>query len=176
LESTPRKLSIQVAWNQTEMWKFAWGIRCSGFWCFGETAWGDQYAYSLEPVQGVGDEKVYLLEASSMTPRIWAGSFSEFLEKEFLRSAKMPYDDMTILARQKFGVIETGCHLVYVPSLLLGGTEDIKNVVKLDAGAAMICNGDVAMGLEAAPEEKTLKEMQVYEDDLHRGRLRLVWE
>ncbi len=110
-----------------------------------------------------------------MTPRIWAGSFSEFLEKEFLRSAKMPYDNMTILARQKFGVIETSYHLVYIPSLLLGGTEDINNAVKLDAHAAMICNGDIAVELEAAPGEKTLKEVQTYEDDLHRSRLRLVW-
>ena len=82
---------------------------------------------------------------------------------------------MTILARQKFGVLEAACHLVYIPSLLLGGSEDINNVVKLDARAAMICNGDVATGLEAAPEEKTLKEVQTYEDDLHRSRLRLVW-
>jgi hypothetical protein len=31
------------------------------------------------------------------------------------------------------------------------------------------------MGLDAAPDEKTLKEVQTYEDDLHRSRLRLVW-
>ena len=164
-----------VAWNKAETWKFAWGNRCSDFWCFGETAWGDQYAYAIESIHGVQDASVYLLEASSMTPRIWTSSFSEFLEKEFLRSAKIPYDKMTTLARQKFGVIETGYHLVYVPSLLLGGSEDINNVVKLDASAAMICNGDIAVELEAAPDEKILKEVQTYEDDSHRSRLRLVW-
>jgi hypothetical protein len=110
-----------------------------------------------------------------MTPRIWAPSFSEFLEKEFLRSAKVPYDAMTRQARQKFGAIETDCHLVYIPSLLLGGAEDINNIQKLNARAAMICNGDVAMQLDAAPADKTLKEVQTYEDDLHRSRLRLVW-
>ena len=110
-----------------------------------------------------------------MTPRIWAPSFAEFLEKEFLRSAKVPYDSMTRQARQDLGVIETDCHLVYMPSLLLGGTEDINNVQKLDARAAMICNGDVAMELDAAPDEKTVKEVQTYEDDLHRSRLRIVW-
>ncbi len=164
-----------VAWNQPEKWKFAWGTRCFRFWCFGETAWGDQYAYSLDEIQGKRDPRVYFLEASTMTPRIWSGSFPEFLENEFLRSAKTPYDDVTIHARQKFGVIETDYHLVYIPSLLLGGSEDINNVVKLDAGAAMICNGDVAVGLEAAPDEKTLKEVQTYEDEMHRSRLRLVW-
>ena len=164
-----------VAWNQVEMWKFAWGTRCSNFWCFGETAWGDQYAYSLEAIQRARDIKVHLLESSSMAPRIWASSFSEFLEKEFLRCAKVPYDSMTRLARQKFGVIETDYHLAYIPSLLLGGSEDINNVVKLDARASMICNGDLAKELEGAPGEKILKEVQTYEDDLHRSRLRLVW-
>ena len=44
-----------VAWNKTEIWKFAWGTRCSDFWCFGETAWGDQYAYSLDEIEGTRD-------------------------------------------------------------------------------------------------------------------------
>ena len=37
-----------ILWNGPEYWKFAWEGRCSEFWCFGETAWGDQYAYSLQ--------------------------------------------------------------------------------------------------------------------------------
>jgi hypothetical protein len=164
-----------VVWNQAETWKFALGTRCSDFWCFGETAWGDQYAYSLESLREGGDTRVYFLESSSMTPRIWAPSFAEFFDKEFVRSAKLPYDSMTRQAYQKLGMIETNCHLVYTPSLLLGGTEDINNVQKLNARSAMICNGDVATELDAAPDEKILKEVQPYEDDLHRSRLRLVW-
>lgn len=164
-----------VVWNQAETWKFAWGTRCSGFWCFGETGWGDQYAYSVESLREGRDSKVYLLECSSMTPRVWAASFSAFLEKEFLRSAKLPYDTMTSQARQKLGPIEAHCHVVYIPSLLLDGTEDIKKVEKMNARAAMICNGDIAMGLEAAADDQVLKEIQTYEDDLHRSRLRLVW-
>jgi hypothetical protein len=35
-----------VVWNHP--WKFAWGDRCSGYSCFAETAWGDQYTYSLD--------------------------------------------------------------------------------------------------------------------------------
>jgi SMI1 / KNR4 family (SUKH-1) len=163
-----------VVWNQAETWKFAWGNRCAGFWSFGETAWGDQYAYSVDSLRE-GDAKVYLLECSSMTPRVWSASFSEFFEKEFLLVAKVPYDIMTRQAHQKFGPIETDCHVVYIPSLLLDGTEDIKKVEKMNARAAMICNGDIAMGLDAAADEQVLKEIQTYEDDLHRTRLRLVW-
>lgn len=56
-----------VAWNKAETWKFAWGNRCSDFWCFGGTAWGDQYAYAIESIPG-RDPSVYLLEASFNDP------------------------------------------------------------------------------------------------------------
>src|SRR5262245_16055769 len=34
-----------VNWNALNTWKFAWPARVQEFWCFGETAWGDQYAF-----------------------------------------------------------------------------------------------------------------------------------
>lgn len=30
-----------MVWNHYECWKFAWRERCSQYWCFGETAWGE---------------------------------------------------------------------------------------------------------------------------------------
>lgn len=90
-----------VAWNQPDCWKFAWGDRCLGYWCFAETAWGDQYGYALEALQIGGNADVYFLDALSMTPEIVASSFAEFLEKEFIRSAKEPYDAMMVQAREK---------------------------------------------------------------------------
>lgn len=162
-------------WNQSDYWKFAWGDRCSGYWCFGETAWGDQYAYALDSLRGGGVAKVYFLSAFSMTPHIVASSFSEFLEKEFIRSANEPYDAMIKQARQKLGLLEMTSHLVYVPSILLGGTEDINHVGKMSARLAMICNGDIATQLDAGPPDRVVKSMQTYEDESHRMRLRLVW-
>src|SRR5688572_21367932 len=35
-------------WNAPACWKFAWPCDLTDFFCFGETAWGDQYAYKLE--------------------------------------------------------------------------------------------------------------------------------
>jgi hypothetical protein len=164
-----------VIWNQPDNWKFAWGDRCSNYWCFGETAWGDQYAYSLGSLRAKEEAKVYFLTALSMTPQIVASSFDEFLEKEFIRSAKSPYDVMTRQARQKLGPLEMTYHLVYVPSVLLSGTEDINHVHKMHARSAMICNGDIATQLDSGPPDRAVKAVQAYEDELHRTRIRLVW-
>lgn len=81
-----------VLWNNHDFWKFAWGDRCSSYWCFGETAWGDQYAYAVESLREGGAPAVYFMDALSMTPEVIAPSFAEFLQKEFVRSAKDPYD------------------------------------------------------------------------------------
>jgi hypothetical protein len=164
-----------VTWNQYDYWKFAWGDRCSAYWCIGETAWGDQYAYSVDSLNGVGVSKVYFLDALSMTPTIVASSFGEFLEKEFIRSAKEPYDLVMKLARQKFGPLELLSHLVYVPSVLLGGTEEIDHVRTMNARSAMICNGDIAVQLDEGPPTGTIKAVQPYEDEMQRMRLQLVW-
>jgi hypothetical protein len=164
-----------VRWNQHDFWKFAWGDRCSEYWCFGETAWGDQYAYRVESLQAGGDAPVFFMDALSMTPEVVASSFAEFLQKEFVRSARDPYDAMIKLARQKFGPLEVSNHLVYVPSVLLGGNEEIGNVQKMNARSAMICNGDIAVQLDAGPADGTIKAVQPYEDEMHRMRLRLVW-
>jgi hypothetical protein len=165
-----------LAWNEPDCWKFAWGDRCSPYWCFAETGWGDQYAYGLKDLQGGGNGPVYFLDALSMTPQPVASSFAEFWDKEFVRSAKAPYDSMLEQARQKLGPLALTSHLVYIPSVLLGGTEDINHVQSMNARAAMICNGDIALQLDAGPATGAVKVVEPYQDDLGRTRLRLVWD
>ena len=165
-----------IAWNHHDCWKFAWGGRASGFWCFAETAWGDQCAYALDVLTGGKECVVYFLDAFSMTPQVVASSFAEFLEGEFLRCGKEPYDPLIRQARQKFGPLDVATHLVYVPSLLLGGTEEIAHVEKMDARAAMICNGDIAIQLDEGPPEKSVESLQLYQDEMQRTRLRLLWK
>ena len=163
-----------LRWNNNEYWKFAWNDRCSKYWCFAETAWGDQYAYHVDELRR-GAAHVYFLDSLSMTPTHIASSFSEFMEREFVRSAKKPYDDMTRAARGKFGELEVGIHLVYVPSLVLGGEEDIEHVQKMNARSAMICNGDIAVQLDAGPPDRHVKAVSSYEDEAQRSRLQLIW-
>jgi hypothetical protein len=57
----------------------------------------------------------------------------------------------------------------------LGGAEDIDNVQKMNARAAMICNGDIATQLDAGPPEGAIKALEPYEDEFQRPRIRLFW-
>lgn len=161
-------------WNDPKCWKFAWESRCTDYLCFAETAWGDQYAYNI-PALIDREFQVYFLDCLSMTPTPVASNFSEFFEKEFIRSAKDPYDAMTRDARRLLGDMEIGEHLIYVPSPLLGGAEEISNVQKIDARSAMICNGDIASQLDAGPADGNVKTVTPYEDGEGRMRLELIW-
>jgi len=97
-------------WNRHDCWKFAWKDRYTGHWCFGETAWGDQYAYALESLHGKQSPEVYVLSAFSMTPHLAAPSFTEFLEDEFIRCARTPYDATIERARRNLGPLEADNH------------------------------------------------------------------
>jgi len=164
-----------VEWNSPDCWRFAWDDRCSPFWCFGETAWGDQYAYQLDDLRQGRPAPVYFLEGVAMTPEIIAESFPDFMHREVVRNAVNPYDRMTPLARQRFGPMSTGFHLVYSPSLLLGGTTTIDNVQVMDAVTAMVFNGDLATQLDNGPPEGRARAVEPYHDEKHRMRLRLLW-
>jgi hypothetical protein len=118
---------------------------------------------------------VYILDCLSMTPTPVASNFSGFLVNELLRSAVDPYDVMIKEARKVLGDLEIGDHLIYTPSPLLGGREEISNVQKIDARSAMICNGDIAIQLDAGPADGNVKAITPYEDSEGRMRLKLTW-
>lgn len=169
------KKSVDILeWNDDNFWKFSWNGRCSKYLCFAETAWGDQYAYDLDGLR-LGYSPVYLLDCLSMTPTAVSNNFIEFLEIEFIRSSREPYDTMMVEARKAFGDLDIGEHLVYSVSPLLGGTESIDNVHKMNARSAMICNGDIASQLDSGPSDGIVKSIQSYEDSSHRMRLQLTW-
>jgi hypothetical protein len=92
-----------------------------------------------------------------MNPEVVAPSFAAFWQNEFVRSAKQPYDSKLREARQRLGELEATSNLVYVPSILLGGTEDVANVQRMGARIAMICNGDIATQLDAGPTDGSVK-------------------
>ena len=163
-----------VVWNTFEHWKFAWHERCVDYWCFGETVWGDQYAYLRKECQS-GKPKVYFLDALSMSAEVIAQSFEEFFTKEFLRCAEAPYDETIVRARQAHGPVSAKDHLVYTPSPLLGGVEDIADAQIMDGRAAMICNGDIVLQLDAAADGLKLARVEAYTDEAGRPRFRLIW-
>jgi hypothetical protein len=164
-----------VVWNDPDCWKFSWAKKCSNYWCFGETVWGDQYAYARESLNGCVSAEVYFLDALSMKPRIIALSFTDFIENYFIRAAIEPDDVKTKQARHQIGPIEVTSHLIFIPSVLLGGTEDISHAHKMNARSAMICNGDVAIQLDSGPPDGVVTAVEPYEDEYRRMRLRLIW-
>ncbi|TCL70685.1 hypothetical protein EDC14_10092 [Hydrogenispora ethanolica] len=171
----PKNDLEMINWNDYQKWKFAWLDKVADFWCFGETAWGDQYAYRYDELLKGNSSKVYFLYAATMEAEMICNDFEEFFEKEFLRCAIAPYDVMISIARKRLGDLDNRFHIVYNPSLLLGGHEEIENVMKLPATTAMIFNGDLATQLTNEPMERAVKEIQIYQDERGRNRIRVIW-
>ncbi len=163
-----------VKWNDPNLWKFAWDTRCSDYVCFAETAWGDQYAYNKTALM-TGNTEVYFLDCLSMSATPLAATFSDFLRNEFIHCATDPYDALLKEARQILGELDTAEHLIYLPSPLLAGAEEITNVQRMNARSAMICNGDIAIQLDAGPADGNVKAVLPYEDGEGRMRLQLTW-
>lgn len=162
-------------WNHPDAWKYAWDERCTDYWCFAGNAWGDQYAYRIDEIDGES-APVYLLDGFEMDADPIASSFSDFMKTEFIPSATDPYQTMTKEARQKFGDLELGEHVIYFPSIFLLEDRDIRHVQKMPARVAMILNGEYAIQIRAIPPEGRVMSVVPYEDEVGRQRLRLVWE
>ena len=128
-------------WNRPGSWRNAWDGRADGWWCFGETAFGDQYAYAAGDDPFVSDHTVYRLDVCHLEPEPIAGCFGDFLCGELARNAVDPHDPTTVVARERLGDVDPGDLLSYLPSLLEGGDEDVANLVRLPAAAAMVAAG-----------------------------------
>ncbi len=161
-------------WNDLEAWKFAWPPRVRRFYCFGCTALGDQYAYAQDDLVE-GRDRVYFLEGLALQPEVIAESFLEFFDREFLRNARQPYDDAIRQARRRHGELRSSEMLVYSPSPLLGADERVENLMKLDAYASMILNGDLASQVAEESVDRKIVRVETYVDERGRTRLRVVW-
>lgn len=157
-------------WNEASTWKFAWDERVEPFLIFGETGWGDQYAYRLD-ASGALEGTVYFLEATMLRPEPLADSFDDFLRDELLRNATKPYDEMTVLAHEKLGPLPAGSHWVFSPPIALGGPEEIENVIEMPAVTAMVYAGDLATALQGADPEGQFRALLPWTDHLGRSRL-----
>jgi hypothetical protein len=163
-------------WNLKDTWQFAWPEGAlTDFLCFGETAWGDQYAYKRSELSRGDAAPVYLLDAVAMRPEELAGSFGEFVSNDFIRNCRAPYDSLLVQARQKLGTLLPSEHIAHVPSVLLTGSEDIKFVQKMMGIASMIANGDMASQLLDESQSRTIQNIDTYIDASGRTRLKVVW-
>jgi SMI1 / KNR4 family (SUKH-1) len=177
----PTRSIDAVRWNEADCWKFAWDGRPDGYWCFGETVFGDQYSFSYADLRDRRAAPVYMLHHTSMsTESPWSCCFTDFLEKEFLRNARAPYSRQEARAFQLLGPIDLANHAVMVPPLLFLPVDDDGLHTELQimpASAAMICNGDLGVQWDAGCHEgRRVERVEPYVDDQQRMRLRILWE
>ncbi len=163
------------SWNDLETWKFAWPAGLDEFLCFGETVWGDQYAYRFDELRKSVDPPVYFLDALKMGSRQLAPSFTEFGEKYLTRNSTQPFDSVLRAAHQKLGPMPPSTHLVFSPSLLLTGEENVENLIKMPGQVAMILNGDLWTQLSNPPVDVAVGGLDVVKDDKGRDRVRVNW-
>jgi hypothetical protein len=164
-------------WNELSCWKFAWPNRkLEQFVSFGESAWGDQYAYSIDELLCGTEPRVFFFDAYNMSSEVLSGNFNEFLENEILRCSTCPYDAFTVSAYQRLGALTWDEHVIQVPSILITGHEAIEAIEKIDARSAMIINGDLATQLSERTEGKLLERLDTITDELGRMRINVVWK
>lgn len=160
-------------WNNPQHWKFAWRHDLTEYVCFGETAWGDQYAYKYQSLLE-GRSNVVFLEHVSMSQVLVFECFLEFWD-EFMRCSITPYNSMDILARKKYDKILWDQHITYTPSLLIAGEEKIENTMILPARVSMICNGDLERQLADETFDHEISSVESFIDEQGRPRLRVHW-
>ena len=163
-------------WNAHETWRFAWGAYAANYLLFGESAWGDQYAYRTDENGKIFGPEVYLLDCVALGPEVLAGSFAEFLEREFLRNAREPYSPYTLEMIRRTDGIAAASHWVYTPSLALTGVEDLDTVVEMPAAMAMTIEGDIILSLDDAPPDAAPLGVVPWFDDMGRPRMRVLYQ
>ncbi|MGE0792115.1 MAG: SMI1/KNR4 family protein [Sandaracinaceae bacterium] len=164
-----------VTWNEKASWKFAWPAFLGEFFCFGETAWGDQYAYRLDDLRSNSNPPVYELDAIELVPEQLAEDFTDFLGRIFLRCCREPYDSMLVKARRKIGDLLASEHIIYAPSPLITGGHHLEHVTKMPARAAMVVNGDLATQLATELQTRQIARIEQYADEHGRPRLKVHW-
>lgn len=130
-------------WNAPGLWRHAWGGAADGFLCFGETGWGDQFAYRVDDPQG----PVFRLEAFSMDAEVIAAGFVEFMRTVFLPDAERPRDELTVATRERWGRLPLAEHVTFLRGAQ-PGEPDVADVTRMPAVAAMLMN---AQSQGAAP-------------------------
>lgn len=169
-DGTERNL---LSWNIQNLWKFAWNTDLSNYLCFGESGWGDQYAYRLDELLGTVTPKVYRLEYIDMSARIWNESFDEFINRELLRWTFDPYDPDSIAAYEKLGDLEWNEQAAYAPPVVIGGAEDVNNAIKMPAVTNMVYNGDLFHQICNVQDERAILGLEPFTDSAGRARMLL---
>jgi hypothetical protein len=162
-------------WNAHETWKFAWPRSLEDYMAFGQTGWGDQYAYRIPDLQR-GIETVHHLDHFLMETAAnpVAETFEQFMA-DFADRAHRP-DERVREARRQIGDLEPGNLAVFSPSPFLVGLERATHMMKMHARGAMVTSGDMMAQLgELANETRKVDRIETFQDDRGRQRIHVRW-
>lgn len=169
------------AWNEPDVWKFAWHPIVNDFFCIGGTGWGMQFAFRLADISSeVPDAAMYMVADSDREPAPSRSSFGTYLERGFLTNAREQLSKFDRKVRRKVGDLATGELVTLAPHPAIGGPERVANVVKMPAVMAMIINGDVnrewARVTKGLTRDGQVTAVVPYVDEQGRARVRLRFE
>lgn len=163
-------------WNDYESWRFAWSPVVDNYFCFGENAWGDQYAYQIYEDRSLSKE-IYVLDADTMDIMVTYETLEEFLDQEFRENSLHPFDETIYRFRQKFGDIDIQDHLIRSPSPLLYDSEDDNSIQKILSFTSMTIKGDIYTQLNSVKNRKiNIIKLESYIDENGRGRVNFLFE
>lgn len=160
-------------WNEKSRWKCAWRLtQVEQFLCFGETAWGDQFAYRIEDLRAGGTPPVYELATGTMEIRYAAESFAEFIHVGLLLHLNDP-DEYTRLAWQRHDDIRVDQQIAWIPPGLIGGQELDHETMLLPAAEHMVLLGDLHTQIFSATPGALIEGFEVAEDEDGRQRAKV---
>lgn len=163
-----------ATWNHEATWKFAWPPTLAELLCFGETSFGDQYAYRLSELRGASaSATIYGLDGLEGQVQRTFKDFNDFLDQEVETWISGPKDDLVLLARETLGDVQAGEQLNFAPPLWLAPMAS-ERLVRMPARTNMILNGDLYSQLSSAPEKQVAR-LEPWTDNAGRPRMKVVF-
>jgi len=112
------------AWNEPELWKFAWQPFVAELFSVGGDCWGLQVAYRFAALSSdLPDAPVHMLAESHRRIRPSRQSFEEYLYEGFLANARQQGLEFDRRVRKKVGDLAPGELLTLAPHPIIGGPD-----------------------------------------------------
>ena len=161
------------SWNSDTLWREIWKDYVSGYYFFGMSAIGDQFAYRLKD-GNIQSHQVYYLDGITMDIIEIYDSFEAFFEREFVLKAQGGMESIFVSARERFGNLDLSTSCIYSPSLMIVNDPSVENLMLLPTKDVMTINGDLLVQLSDS-EESTTK-LEQYIDALGRARVKVIFD
>ena len=161
------------SWNSDMLWKDIWEDYVSGYYFFGMSAIGDQFAYRLKD-GNIQSLQVYYLDGITMDVIEIYDSFEAFFEREFVLKAQGGMESIFVSARERFGNLDLSTSCIYSPSLMIVNDPSVENLMLLPTKDVMTINGDLLVQL--SDSEESITKLEQYLDDLGRARVKVIFD